>query len=165
MPVLDTWHMGFSVTDIERAIAFYGDALGLQLRHRQIQENAYTNQLVGYPDASLNVAQFTIPGGPPHRSGHVLELIEYVRPTVQPVPTENARVGTPHLALEVTDIDELRPKLEAAGATFLSDPVAIATGINRGGRAVYLRDPDGITLELVEPPAVVGTPDTSPPRR
>ena len=26
------------------------------------------------------------------------------------------------------------------------------TGVNQGGWAVYLTDPDGITLELVQPP-------------
>jgi len=47
----------------------------------------------------------------------------------------------------------LRPRLEAAGAVLVNEPVAITAGINTGGRAVYLTDPDGITLELVQPPA------------
>ena len=37
--------------------------------------------------------------------------------------------------------------------SFVSPPVEVDTGINRGGLALYLRDPDGITVELFQPPA------------
>ena len=36
--------------------------------------------------------------------------------------------------------------------TFFSAPVEVDTGANRGGLALYLRDPDGIILELFQPP-------------
>jgi hypothetical protein len=34
---------------------------------------------------------------------------------------------------------------------FKSEPVEITHGRNRGAKAVYLLDPDDITLELVQP--------------
>lgn len=34
-----------------------------------------------------------------------------------------------------------------------TDSVTIDSGINDGGAAVYLRDPDGYTIELFQPPA------------
>jgi hypothetical protein len=37
------------------------------------------------------------------------------------------------------------------GVEFCSPPVAITAGANRGGFTCYLRDPDGITLELFQP--------------
>jgi catechol 2,3-dioxygenase-like lactoylglutathione lyase family enzyme len=147
----DLWHVGLVVADIERAIAFYS-VLGLELRLRQEQANAYTASLVGYEGASLKVAQMLVPGGHQSRSGHLVELIEYVHPAPDRVAPANARIGAADLALEVASIDAFREPLEEAGATFLSDPNQIDAGVNRGGRAVYLRDPDGITLELVEPP-------------
>jgi hypothetical protein len=33
----------------------------------------------------------------------------------------------------------------------VTEPVAIDSGINDGGAAVYLRDPDGYTIELFRP--------------
>jgi hypothetical protein len=43
-------------------------------------------------------------------------------------------------------------RLLAAGVdTFVSAPVEVDTGINRGARALYLRDPDGIPVELFQP--------------
>ena len=156
--IVDLWHVGLVVSDIERAIAFYRDALGLELRHRQDQANPYTSSLVGYEDASLRIAQLRLPGGSAARSGHLVELIEYVNPAPDRVEAVRARIGAGHLSLEVTSIAELRPRLEAAGAVLVNEPVEIVAGINRGGRAVYLHDPDGITIELVEPPPTPGEP-------
>ena len=154
----DLWHVGFVVRDIEAAIRFYTEALGLTLRHRQVQENEYTADLVGYPGAKLKVAQFQLPGRAPSRSGHMVELIEYVRPPGEPTEPENKRITAGHLAFEVDHIEPMKARLEAYGATFYSGILDITAGINAGGKAIYLRDPDGITLELIEPPEVPGTP-------
>ena len=53
MSVKSVWHAGFSVRDVEASIAFWTEALGLVLRHRQIQENEYTSFLVGLPGRAL----------------------------------------------------------------------------------------------------------------
>ena len=48
------------VRDLDASIRFYTEGLGLRLRHRQTQDNPYTRSLVGYPDASLRVAQLPV---------------------------------------------------------------------------------------------------------
>jgi hypothetical protein len=54
----------------------------------------------------------------------------------------------------VDDLRALYERLVAAGVdTFFSAPVEVDTGVNRGGFALYLRDPDGIPVELFQPPA------------
>ena len=51
-------------------------------------------------------------------------------------------------------LDELVARLLAAGGTTATpEPVVIDRGANAGGRALYVRDPDGHVLELFEPPA------------
>jgi catechol 2,3-dioxygenase-like lactoylglutathione lyase family enzyme len=147
----DLWHIGLVVTDLRAAIAFYG-LLGLEVRHVQDESSPYTGILVGYPGAHLRVAQLRFGEGRHGRSGHILELMQYLEPEPDRAETVNARIAAAHLAFEVDDMDALRPALESAGAAFLSDPVAITAGVNTGGRTVYLRDPDGFTLQLVEPP-------------
>jgi catechol 2,3-dioxygenase-like lactoylglutathione lyase family enzyme len=151
MTVHGIWHIGFSVSDLEASTAFYTEGVGLELMHRQSQDNPYTHALVGYPDASLKIAQFAIPGVPLPSSGHVLELIEYVTPRGQQISPENNRITAAHLAFEVDDIYERVVRLQNLGAQLVSEPVEITGGVNRGGRAVYLYDPDGITLELLQP--------------
>ena len=54
------WHFSFTVSDLDRSLEFYCGLLGMQLRLEQRQANPYTGWLVGYPDASLRVAQLTI---------------------------------------------------------------------------------------------------------
>ncbi len=150
--LLATWHFSFTVADIERSVAFYRDVLGLELVHRQEQANAYTRKFVGYPDAHLKVAQFRIAGAPVARSGHLLELVEYVAPQGTKIDTRTLNPGTAHLAFQVDDIFAEYARMLALGVRFRSEPVAIEAGINRGGYTVYFLDPDDITLEIIQAP-------------
>lgn len=152
MTVRDVWHTSFTVSDLDSSVRFYTELLGLELRARQEQDNEYTRRLVGHPDARLRVAQLAVPGGRRTRSGHVLELVQYLAPPGRALELATPNVGVAHLAFEVDDLEPIHDRLARAGVTFVSDPVDISEGVNRGGRTVYLRDPDGITLELVQPP-------------
>lgn len=152
MTINSVWHTGFTVSDIERAIEFYTEGVGLTLRHRQEQANEYTSTFIGYPDASLRVAQFQLPDGPHTVSGHILELVEYLHPRGEQIEPGTNNIGMGHLAFETDDIDELLTRVRAKGGKTVSEPVDIVAGINKGGRTVYVRDPDGITLEFVEAP-------------
>ena len=151
--IVDTWHFSFTVADLERSIEFYRDILGLELVHRQEQANAYTRKFVGYPDAHLKVAQFRIAGAHLARSGHLLELVEYVAPKGQKVDTRTLNPGTAHLAFQVDDIRAEYQRMLVQGVRFRSEPVAIEAGINKGGFTVYFLDPDDITLEIIQPPS------------
>ena len=150
--IADVLHFSFTVSDIERSVDWYTRVLGLELVHRQRQDNEYTRTLVGLPDAVLEVAQFAVPGMPPARSTHMLELVEYVKPRGGPIGVlaTNA-VGCAHLALMVTDVHERYARMRMQGVAFRSPPVAITEGANAGGFTCYFRDPDGITLELLQP--------------
>jgi catechol 2,3-dioxygenase-like lactoylglutathione lyase family enzyme len=151
MAVRSVFHVGFVVRDLDASIAFYTEGLGLRLRHRQTQDNAYTRSLVGYQSARLRIAQFQLPEGDPPPSGHILELVEYQTPSGGPADLERNTIGAGHLAFLVDDIATMIKKLTALGATPLSAPNEITEGINQGGQAVYLHDPDGVTLELLQP--------------
>lgn len=151
--LLDTLHFSFTVNSIEDSIEWYTNVLGLELVHRQRQENAYTEELVGIPGAVLEVAFFRIPGVSPGLSTHMLELIEYETPRGESRrgPATN-EVGAGHVAFIVDDLAERYERMVAAGVEFRNPPVAITEGANRGGSAAYLHDPDGITFELLQPP-------------
>jgi len=150
--IADVLHFSFTVTDIECSVDWYTRVLGLELVHRQRQENGYTPVLVGIPGAVLEVAQLAVPGVPPARSTHMLELVQYLAPAGCPLGALTANViGSAHLALLVTDIHSRYERMLAEGVEFRNPPIAITEGANAGGFACYFRDPDGITLELLEP--------------
>jgi catechol 2,3-dioxygenase-like lactoylglutathione lyase family enzyme len=153
LPIRSIFHVGFVVRDLDSSLRFYCDGLGLVLRHRQLQRNAYTASLVGYPDAALEIAQLKLSDVEAPPSGHVLELICYERPPSRRADLERSTIGAGHLAFVVDDIYETAERLRSFGARLINEPVRITEGINTGGWAVYFHDPDGVTLELVQPPS------------
>jgi len=54
------------------------------------------------------------------------------------------------VALRVDDAAQTRADLVAKGVEFLSEVNTVDEGVLAGWRWVYFRDPDGITVELVE---------------
>ncbi len=146
------WHFSFTVSNLERSILFYRDLLGLTLVHTQEQNNPYTHRLVGFPDAHLKAAMFKVEGFTVEPSGHHLELIEYVTPLGKRGDPGINNPGVAHLAFVVEDIHPIYERLHSAGVRFISPPNLIEAGINKGGYTCYFRDPDEITLELVQPP-------------
>ncbi|NMR30536.1 VOC family protein [Crystallibacter degradans] len=150
--VSSIFHTGITVTNLEKSIQFYTEGLGLELRHRQTQDNAYTRSLVGYPNALLHIAQLRFPGERQPPSGHHIELVEYERPKGETGAVPHNHAGTMHLAFAVDGIHQIAERLVQLGGRLISEPVPITAGINNGGYALYLHDPDGVVLELLQQP-------------
>jgi lactoylglutathione lyase len=147
------FHVSFTVRNIEAAVKWYTEVLGLEYVRGQEQANEYTAKLVGFPDVHLKVAQLRVPGQTIPLSRHHIELVEYVHPRGEDIPLDTNRTGVGHWAFMVDDIHKEFERMKAKGVKFKSDrPVAIEAGVNKGGYTVYLTDPDGITLELIQPP-------------
>jgi lactoylglutathione lyase len=146
MTVSGAHHTGFQVADIERSIEFYRDLLGLEVMARRTITEPYIGQLVGYPGVELRSAFLTIPG-----SEHLLELIEYRRVPRKAVDAQTANPGTAHICLHVEDLEAVHGRLLEAGTLSMSPrPVVPTHGPNRGLRVVYVADPDGIRVELLQ---------------
>jgi catechol 2,3-dioxygenase-like lactoylglutathione lyase family enzyme len=140
-------HTGLTVRDLDRSLGFYRDTLGMETVFEQEKEGGYLAAIVGYPGAHVRMAHLAFPGDP-----HRLELFEYIEPPSRGEAGEPRDVGITHVCLLVADVAALSERLRAAGVDFYSDPVPVDTGANAGGVGVYLRDPDGITLELFQRP-------------
>jgi lactoylglutathione lyase len=139
-------HTGLTVRDLDRSVAFYRDLLGCSVVMEQSKVGGYLAAIVGYPDVSVRMAHLRAPSGE-----LVIELFEYVSPPTIDVELEPAKVGNAHLCFLVPDLDAVYARLVPTGVSFFSPPVVVDTGANAGGKGLYLRDPDGIVLELFEP--------------
>lgn len=135
-------HVGVSVADIDRSIAFYRDLLGMEQacpvfsfagpQYAQIMDLAE-------PEGRMCVMA---------KAGVQLELFEFARP--EPAPQAPDRPvcdrGLTHFGVEVDDIEAAYARLSAAGVRFHA-PVLQFPG---GMKALYARDPDGNVFELLE---------------
>ncbi|WP_318013106.1 VOC family protein [Mesorhizobium sp. BH1-1-4] len=153
MTVCSMWHASWTVESMERTLPFYTDLLGLEVIHTQIQDNEYTRKLVGIEGAILKAVLLKVPELDAGLSGHIIELMEYIQPKGVKIDTKPCNIGAAHFAFGTRDVHAMYEKMSAAGVEFVSEPVAITAGINKGGFTCYLHDPDGYTLELMQPPS------------
>lgn len=144
----DLHHLGLTVADIERSIAFYRDTLGMELvRRRPNVDNDYVGLQTGFPGVVLNVASFRVSPG----SVQSLEVVQYMNNAGAPTEPATNRAGMSHLCITVSDLRACYEELSAKGVRFKSEPVTITAGPNTGGLVVYFFDPDGYPLELFQP--------------
>jgi catechol 2,3-dioxygenase-like lactoylglutathione lyase family enzyme len=140
-------HVGITVPDLDRGIAFYNGVLGLELFDppSPVFDNEDLGERVGVPGAALRQVNLSL-------GGTIVELLEYTAPAPpygdEPIRA-NAR-GAAHVCFQVEDVEAKKAELEAAGVEFLSDVNVVDEGVLAGWRWVYFRDPFGIVLELVE---------------
>jgi lactoylglutathione lyase len=140
-------HVGLTVSDLERSTAFYRDLLGCRPVMWQEKRGGYLAAIVGYPDAEVSMCHLKAPLGE-----LVIELFEYRIPGSIAGPLEPRRIGNAHLCFLVPDLRSVHARLSEAGVAFISGPVEVDTGANLGGIGLYFLDPDGVTLELFQPP-------------
>ena len=145
------YHTSWTVSDLDRSISFYRDLLGFELVETKHRIGAFIEEVVGFAGAELKIATLKIPGAALPESGHHLELIQYVAPEGDRLDLRTCNVGAAHLAVGTDSIHEDYARLSGRGVTFVSGPVRVPSGSNANSYACYLRDPDGFTIELVQP--------------
>jgi lactoylglutathione lyase len=141
-------HIGLTVSRLDRSVIFYRDVLGLEFLGQQERDDPDLGRIVGYPGTRARMAFFRLPGA----GEGALELLEFVQPTGTPLDAQTCNPGAAHLTFTVPDLHRAYSDLAARGVQFLSPPVRIETGVNRGAWSVYLLDPDDIRLALFQPP-------------
>jgi len=162
-------HLGRQIEDVERIMHFYHDLIGLELRgtrdqprpffmNRGLQEVAELVQ--GVPDPHVQasrVALLPIPGtaAAPGGPEMTIEAIE-----IKGIPTRRFNPpltdpGASYLKLTVTDLDKTLALLKDERYPVITvggNPVELSgwPGIEGKIRAVFVRDPDGYPVELME---------------
>ena len=141
-------HAGVTVSNLDRALAFYRDVLGLEVFFTAERGDDTIGEIVGYPGAKIKLAFCGVPGDSAR-----IELLEYLEPRGDDADGETFRPASGHVCFVVDDIEALYRRIVDASFTPRSTaPVTIAEGPNAGARAFYVRDPDGYTVELFQPP-------------
>ena len=112
------FHTGFIVKDLEAAIDFYSDVLGLTLTMRTERTGEFPTTLLGFPDTHIKGAFFDM------GDGHQLELIQYINPEGGYADFDKNDVRAAHLAFFVEDIDAFYENTRNRGLIYPAPPVA-----------------------------------------
>jgi methylmalonyl-CoA epimerase len=127
-------HIAIIVRDIEQALVFYRDTLGIT-----------PGEIKEVPGEQVRIAFLPL-GGP---GGSEIELIEPTTPDSSLTKfLEKRGEGLHHVCLEVENIDAALAEMQEKGAPVLDKQPRIAAE----GRAIFLhpRGTNGVLLELLE---------------
>jgi catechol 2,3-dioxygenase-like lactoylglutathione lyase family enzyme len=139
-------HTGITVSNLEQSLAFWRD-LGFELSHTAHQTGELAREITGIAGAELKLAVLKAPGG------HKIELLQYLAPSDRNhAHLRPCDVGHVHVTLLVNDLDAVLEKISASGWKAAGKPQTLKSGPNTGKRVIYVRDPDGTTIEFMQPP-------------
>ena len=138
-------HTGITVSNLKRSLAFWRDVLGFEFSHTAHQKGELAQEITGVEGAEIKLAVLRAPGG------HKIELLEYLAPADRKrADIRPCDVGSVHVALIVHDLDGVLERIAASDWKAAGKPQRLQSGPNAGKRVVYVRDPDGTTIELMQ---------------
>ncbi|HXS85294.1 MAG TPA: VOC family protein [Mycobacterium sp.] len=134
-------HLVVGVTDMDRALQFYRDALGMDV--------VFETLISGEPfDAALHATR--------HQEGRVVGgllgglMVELLSLGAKPATDKPRRgiTGIQNISLSVVDLDDTHRRIREAGYSPDQGPFEIG-----GVRMFFVKDPDGTPVEFIELPA------------
>jgi len=148
--------VGMTVSDVDRAAAFYSEVLSFQ----KVSESEVWGEEYEHLQGVFGLRMRTIRM---QLGDELIELTEYLTPTGKPIPVDSRSNDRwfQHVAIIVNDMDRAYQRLRdhrvrhaSTGPQTLPDWNVAAGGI----QAYYFKDPDGHALEILNFPAGKGNP-------
>jgi len=133
-------HVGIAVSDLDAAIKWYHDHLGMIVLHEEINEEQ------GVREAMLSVR------GAPKGSAEIQLMSPLDETSTIAKFLDKRGPGLQQLAYRTSDIDLLSERLRAEGVRLLYDAPRRGTANSRSN-FIHPKDAGGVLVELVEPAA------------
>jgi lactoylglutathione lyase len=147
-PIQGLTHVGITVTDMDESLRFYRDGLGLEVYIDRIADHEYLREVTAVSSTSVRIVYLRIPG-----ARTPVELLEHRGIERVPARTRPCDPGSAHFGLQVLDIDAFHARMEGLGFHSRSGhPVDITAGPFAGARTCFFTSPDGMLVELQQPP-------------
>lgn len=137
-------HTSFTVPDVTRSVRFWSEALGFEVAEVVERDGEWPARVTGVPGARLKIAHL-------FGYGHHMEFIQYLADRGGHPPWQPNSDGAAHVALAVEDIHDTCKELLKHGATRQGEVFEVTIDTVVCGWSIYIRDPNGILIELWEP--------------
>ena len=145
-------HVGITVSDLDRSIDFWTRLTGGELATRRLLDAPHIGELVGYPGERIEIALLELPGG------LLLELLHYLDTDAEAYAPGTAHPGNVHICFTVKDLHaSWSHAIECGARPASSQPVRVPVGPQEGAYVAYLQTPDGMSIELRQPPPASAT--------
>src|SRR5438067_944838 len=155
MSFLRLTHIRICVSDPERSLRFYRDVLGFQYRSELQVAGEPSTTLLQLPDVALRAIYL-------ERDGTRIELLHYAAPGHRGdgSPRPMNALGLTHLSLRVDQLADTLATLKRAGVRILEQTEINIPAFQAA--AVFITDPDGTLIELVQAPGDPAVPPGAP---
>ena len=144
------YHVGLTVSDLDASVKFYRDIMGLQYQGEIFMEGPETEILFQRKGCKARVAYLN--GADDLRMPPV-ELIQFTDVKSAEHKTDLFETSVSEICFYTDDADKVYKRLVENGVECLSEPQDFdftKDGFGKS-RAFYLRDPDEIILEIMQP--------------
>lgn len=136
-------HTGIVVADMERALKFYREMLGLnKVVFDGVVEGEVLASVTALPGVRIHVVMLEA------ADGHRIELLHYLsHPRKPPKRVQSCDIGCSHVSFTVDNLDQLHEQMTAEGVQFNNVPQMDSAGY---AKFCYAHDYDGTLVELVQ---------------
>ena len=144
------YHVGLTVSDLDRSVIFYRDILGLEFQGEILMVGEETDKMFHKKNCKARVAYLN---GSKNMEAPPVELIQFVDDAVNNVQSDLFTTSISELCFFTDDIDLVYKNLIENNIECLSEPQYFdftAQGFGKS-KAFYFKDPDGIILEMMQP--------------
>jgi catechol 2,3-dioxygenase-like lactoylglutathione lyase family enzyme len=138
-------HIGVVARDLDESVRFYRALFGEPIDRVEWRGEHAANvaRLMGRPPGlELDAVFFRIP-----HTNAIFEVVVFRNIEQAEVVAGNADIGATHFGFAVEDIDATLARLGIEGT---GSPAPLPIGPYRGGRSVYLKDPNGANIQLMQ---------------
>jgi catechol 2,3-dioxygenase-like lactoylglutathione lyase family enzyme len=155
------YHVGLTVSDVERSFDFYREVIGLSLANHTAAESLPTSGAGGDGPSPFITIRSDAFDTLTHNPGcevkycylqsddgrFVLQLVQYTAGGGDAVELRHQKPGTPHMCFYVDSIEESRSELQRrSDVRITSEVVHFPPNLYN----FYIEDPDGVPIEFIE---------------
>ena len=133
------------VSNMGRSLRFYQDQLGLKVARDAVREGPSYDAITGIKNVRVRVV-FVAPAG----GGHMIELVEYLRPRSRKRSWKMSDVGATRICFEVASVARSLNTLKKRGAKKIRGPILLERDGLKIAKLLHMNDPDGVEVEMIQ---------------